>query len=125
MKLMRDQWENHAPKLFTRIYALSSDYCKLKVQKEENFQAVMNEMNPIKLWKITGKVLVPTAENKTSKFKVEREKLRKIKQCNKSYKDYIAAFEKQLKVYKEVGGEPEGYDVLRYLWMDWTKQKLN
>ena len=60
----------------------------------------MNERNPIKLWKTMEKVLVPTAENKPSKFKAECEKLRKIKQGSKGYKDYIAAFEKELKLIR-------------------------
>ena len=111
MKTMADQLNNNRSKLFHQILKLCSEYCKYKIQRDPEYQEARQESNPMKLWKIISRILIPTAENQTSKFKSEREKLKTIKQGDLHYKDYIAEFEKQLKIYQEVGGQVDGYDI--------------
>ena len=111
MKTMADQWNNNRSKLFNQILKMCSEYCRYKIQRDPEYQQARQESNPMKLWKIISRILIPTAENQTSKFKSERERLKTIKQGDLHYKDYIAEFEKQLKIYQEVGGKVDGYDI--------------
>ena len=114
LKQNRIEWNDKAPKIFNKLLDLCSEYCKLKLKRDELYQQAYETRNPVKLWKIMERIFIPSEEIRNRKYLLERDKLRSIKQGNMSYEDFIAAFEKQLEIFTQVGGNIEGADICEF-----------